>query len=777
MKPLLTSLLFLITLGLMAQDEQPTQTIRGTIIDQQSEAPLIGANIIVVGSDPFIGASTDLDGKFRLENVPVGRYTLSISYLGYESRELPNTLVTSGKETILTISLQESFETLNEVVIQGETDRGESINPMATVSARTLTVEETKRIAGSIDDPSRLASGYAGVGVVEGNNDLVIRGNSPRGMLWRMEGLEIPNPNHFSEQGASGGPISMLSTNMMGNSEFFTGAFPAEYGNAYSGVFDINLRKGNNEQREYTFGVSLLGTDIALEGPFRKGYEGSYLVNYRYSTLSMFSLIGLDIVGDVIPKFQDLSYNVTLPSKKLGNFSIFGLGGSGVATEEWRWEDHNYDDVFRTDMGVTGLKHTYLIGEKTLFKSVVAVMGTDRTYEQRMFDTTDVFIRDSYSASMEDIAIRATTSLNHKFNARHTLKAGAIYNRMSFDYYWNYYSQSEQKDVTVQDSKGNAQRVQTYAQWQWRALKHLTINTGLHHTYFDLNDQHVVEPRLGARYQLADNKWINAGYGMHSNTSELSFYYATDTRPDGSIYYPNKSLDMTRAQHFVLGYEQMFGSNIRAKAEVYYQNLWDVPIEDSDSSALSSINYTDGFSNSTFRNGGTGRNYGAELTLERYFSNQWFFLITSSLYDSRYVAGDGKERSTKWNANYVNNLQVGKEFNLKRPGRILSVSSKGIWAGGQRYTPLLLEASREAGSGVRDQTRIYGEKMPDYFRLDVQLTYRINRPKTTHYIKIDVQNASNRKNWSYEDYNEETQEIERGYMLGILPVMSYKIQF
>lgn len=777
MKSLITSLFLLSCFVAFAQEQAPTQTIRGTILDQQSEAPIIGANVIVVGSDPFIGASTDLDGNFRLENVPVGRQTIRVSYLGYEAREMPNILVTSGKEMILSIGLQESLQTLKEVVIDGEAVKGENLNKMATVSARTFSVEETKRYAGSVDDPSRMASSYAGVGVVDGNNDLVIRGNSPRGMLWRMEGIEIPNPNHFSSQGASGGPISMLSTNMMANSEFFTGAFPAEYGNAYSGIFDINLRKGNNEQREYTLGVGILGTDLAVEGPFSKNYGGSYLINYRYSTLSMFSLIGLDIVGDVIPKFQDLSYNISLPAGKAGNFSVFGLLGNGVATEDWQWEDRKYSDIYTTNMGVTGIKHTYLIGEKTLIKTTVAGMGINRTYFNEAYDTNDVFLYNDYNSDMKDMALRATTAVNHKFNARHTLRTGVIYNKLFYDFFEEYYHDELEKTIRDQDDSGDADRIQSFAQWQFRANERLTMNMGLHHTYFNLNQQNVVEPRAGLRYEVGKSKWINAGFGMHSATHDLSVYSAKATLPDGTTYQPNKEIGMTRAVHYVLGYEQMVTPSLRAKAEIYYQDLFDVPIIDSANSWISGINSYDGYADVPLKNKGTGYNYGAEVTVEKYFTNQWFMMVTSSVFQSKYVAGDGKERNTLWNANYVNNFQGGKEFNLRKPGRVISVSSKLVWAGGQRATPILLAESRDVGYTVRDETRIYEDQMRDYLRLDAQLTYRVDRPKTTHFFKIDIQNATNRENHFREYYSSETDKIEASTMLGILPIMTYKVQF
>lgn len=760
-----------------AQDQR-TQTIRGKLTDEQSESPLIGANVILVGSDPFIGSSTDLDGNFRLENVPLGRQTIRITYLGYEPREIPNVLVTSGKELVLNLTLRESIAVLNEVIIEGKTERGEAINKMATVSSRTFTVEETKRYAGAIDDPSRMASSYAGVGVVDGNNDLVIRGNSPQGMLWRMEGVEIPNPNHFSEQGSSGGPISMLNSNMMTTSEFFTGAFPAEYGNGFSGVFDINLRKGNNEQREYAFQVGILGTDFALEGPFSKNYNGSYLVNYRYSTLSMFNLIGLDIVGDIVPKFQDLSFNFDLPSKKFGTFGLFGLGGTGMVTDDWRDDDFGFKDRFQTDMGVTGLRHSYLIGSKTLIKTVIAGMGTNRQYYQLQYDTiTGNTMRETYNSSMQDGALRMTTSVNHKFNARHTLKSGIVYNHLTVKYFENTNFEVLGYQV-LQEADGNTNRWHAYAQWQYRMNARLTLNSGLHYTYFQLTNEHRAEPRLGAKYQIDEHSSINAGVGVHSKSWDMSTYFATAKDEQGSLFYPNKQVGMLTSYHYVLGYDRMITKNLRAKVEAYYQQLENVPIVDNDSSFASMVNTYGSFVNVPMKNKGSGQNYGLEFTLERYFTNQFFFMLTSSIYNSTYVGGDGVRRNTVNNGNYVSNAQFGKEWNIKgSANRVFGISAKGVWAGGRRSTPILLDESRDAGHTVYDHTRGYENKMADYLRPDIQITYRINGKKASHLLKLDVQNAINRKNpWS-EFYNAETGKIEENYQVGILPVMSYKIQF
>ncbi|HIO73636.1 MAG TPA: carboxypeptidase-like regulatory domain-containing protein, partial [Flavobacteriales bacterium] len=235
-----------------AQKAQITQTIRGTIIDAQSLSPLPGANIVLLGTSPPVGSSSNEFGEFRIEDVPIGRRGVQVTFLGYNPLSIPNILVTSAKEVVLTISLEEKVFMREEIVIEAKIDKSKPLNQMATVSARTFSVEETSRYAGSFRDPARLATNFAGVsGSSDQRNDIIIRGNSPIGVLWRFDGLDIPNPNHFTVQGTNGGPISILNNNLLTNSGFYTGAFPAEYGNAIAGVFDLKMRNGNNEKHEF----------------------------------------------------------------------------------------------------------------------------------------------------------------------------------------------------------------------------------------------------------------------------------------------------------------------------------------------------------------------------------------------------------------------------------------------------------------------------------------------------------------------------------------------
>ncbi|MEX2404553.1 MAG: carboxypeptidase-like regulatory domain-containing protein, partial [Balneolales bacterium] len=246
----------------------PSQTIRGQITDAGSGSPIPGVTVMVLDQEPTLGTTTDLNGNFRLDNVPAGRHTLRFSSVGYESGYIREQLVTSAREVILDVTLRESVTELDDIVVRPEQQKDEAINRMAVSGVRLLSMEEASRYAGGFDDPARLATSFAGVAGSLGDNAIVIRGNAPKGLLWQMEGVEIPTPSHFANIiTMGGGGITALSSRMISDSDFFTGAFPAEYGNALSGVFDLNLRNGNDEQYEHTMRAGTIGLDVASEGP------------------------------------------------------------------------------------------------------------------------------------------------------------------------------------------------------------------------------------------------------------------------------------------------------------------------------------------------------------------------------------------------------------------------------------------------------------------------------------------------------------------------------
>ncbi len=776
------TILLLTLLSVQLFGQQITQTVRGKIVDQDSQMPLIGATIFIAGSNPILGSVTDADGNFRINNVPIGRVTLKVTYMGYEEHTVPNLLIGSAKEEIVNISLKESISTLDEIVIEGNDPKGEVLNEMALISAHTFSVEETQRFAGSFDDPARMAVAFAGVnGDAEGNNDIIVRGNSPKGILWRLEGIAIPNPNHFAGEGSTGGPINALSSKMLSNSDFFTGAFAPEYGDATSGVFDMKLKNGNNEQREYTAAISTLGIDMTAEGPLSQNSRGSYLANYRYSALDLLDRAGVVDFGGV-PRYQDMSFKISLPVNAKHNFSLFGLGGvSGIDTEETDEENETLiTGKFngKNKLGVLGITHIWQMNEDMFLRSSLAATGTESAFRYDIPDDQKNFYTIENGSIGKSSTIAATT-FNYKLNAKNKVETGLIFTQLNFNMRVDEWDFERDQLLNELSDNGSSSTLQAFASWKHRMNDDLTFISGLHYLRFSLNGNHSIEPRVAVKWQATEKQSFNLGAGLHSKLEGVSTYLAKRQEDNGTMSQPNKDLELTKAAHFVLGYDNQLGANTHMKIETYYQHLFDVPVENSASSAFSLLNMSEGYTTRDLVNNGTGKNYGVELTVERYLHRGLYYMSTLSLFRSLYTAADGIERKSAFDNNYVANLIGGKEFNVGAPSKnkVLFVNTKVAFIGGKRYSPVLLQESIEKASEVIDETNPFSKKSGDIFRTDFSIGLRRNRKRTTTEFKFDVQNIFNNQTVVSEDYIPASQSIYRNKQLGMLPTISYKISF
>lgn len=794
MKLFITTITVLICTITGIQAQNLTQTIRGQVTDKESKATLPGVNIIVLNTSPTIGTTTDLDGYFVIENVPIGRISLQASFIGYEPFTISNIDLTSGKELILNFGMQEQLVALQEVVISGENEKMESINDMTTVSARQFSIEESQRFAGARNDVSRMAQNFAGVrGANDAVNDIIIRGNSPVGVLFRLEGIDIPNPNHFGDFGSSGGPVSMLNNNVLANSDFLTGAFPAEYGNAISGVFDLKMRNGNYEKHEIIGQVGLNGFELGVEGPISKTNKSSYMVNYRYSTLGVMSALGINFgTGTAIPYYQDITARFNVPTKKAGTFSAFAVGGISqidlISSNPEDTVDNLYNndlDIYdRSKIGVAGISHQYLINNSSYTRLTVAISTIINQDVVDSISSETFQAVPFYTQNFTQNKISGNFFYKKKINAKHNFQIGVRWDEYLVDIVDSIYRSTLDQYVTLTEFDGNTFLLQPYAQYQYRITEHVTLNSGLHFQYLSLNGSNSLEPRVGLKYQANDKNAFSVAYGLHSIMAPIATYFKTVEVSPGNYITPNDSVDFVKAHHFVVGYDRELSSTIRLKAEVYYQHLYDVLI-DKDSSSFSVLNtgsFTFG-SPDYLVNNGTGRNYGAELTLEKFMDKGMYFLVTGSLYKSQYLGSDNIERESAFSGNYVANFVGGKEFYLfpERTGQKTKKSvvfdTKFTLAGGQRYTPIDLDASILSGETEYDWSRAFEEQFADYMRWDVRLAFKMDGKFATQEWAIDIQNVTNRKNPLYQRYNPAEQEINTVYQLGIFPVPQYRITF
>ena len=779
-KILFLLILFTLIIYSSANASRLTQVVKGRVVDQQTKVGLICANVVIYGTS--MGAATDMDGYFRILKVPVGRHSIKVMYMGYKSRIIPEILVGSAKEIVLMIELEEDVIKGQEIVVTPKVEKNKPINTMTTVSARSFSVEETQRYAGGFDDPARLASSFAGV--TYGNaqdNAIIIRGNAPKGLLWRLEGIEIPNPNHFPDGNVLGGGLfTIFSNQVLANSDFLTGAFPAEYGNALSGVFDMKLRNGNRDVREWTFQAGLMGIDFSAEGPFTKNSNASYLMNYRYSTIGL--LTDLNVIDtEQKLKYQDLSFKLNFPTRNAGTFSLWGIGSMDQINEieeidstkwEHEWDRLKYDSEFR--VGAFGLNHKYILGNSTFINSTIAMTAEDIIYDLERLDDNGILRKNEFIDSFNG-RTTVTSILNHKFSPRLSNKTGIVWNYLFYD--MKLQSTIDNDPETFQtfvEENGNSQLFQVFTQTQLKITNDLKLNAGIHAEYFLLNKNYSIEPRVGINWNIHPHHMISFGYGRHSQLENIRYYLAQRETESG-IEIPNKNLNFTHADHFIFGYDFQITKHSRLKIEPYYQYLYDVPVRKNDQ--FSFINLKDErYINDPLVNEGTGTNIGIDLTLERFLNNNYYYLITASIFDSKYKGGDGVERNSRYNRNYVFNGLFGKEFNVKN-NNIFGINGRFTYMGGERISPVLRDASLSARKAIYDESRAFAESLNESVYLDITTTYRINHRNVAHIFALQVKNVLGSPNDYGYVYNYKDKDLKRDKMVIVLPSISYKIEF
>lgn len=787
MKISLLLLSLVISLNSVSQDY--VQTIRGKVIDKAAQQPLTGASVVVEGSEPVIGTVTDANGDFEIKNIRIGRHSLVISFVGYNPAKISNLLLQSGKEAVVTVELVEKIENLKEVTVTSYSRKDKTLNEMALISARSFTIEETERFAGSLGDPARMVSNYAGVDMQnDSRNDIIIRGNSPIGLVWRLDDVEIPNPNHFGAMGTTGGPVSMLNNNLLTNSDFYTGAFPAQFGNGISGAFDLRLRQGNNTKAEYTGQVGFNGFEFGAEGPFSKKRKGSYIINGRYSTLALMHKIGFGTgTGTAVPYYQDLTVKADMPTKKAGKFSFFTiigksnieLGANPDDTTENMYNMYGQHTDYAATQIVSGFSNLYFFTNNTRMKTVISYQ---RTTNKALVDQLDMQTRtlDAYYRSNDEhTRYSAAVHLKSKLNIKNNIGAGIIADYNTIFLKDSVFNNFFDKFLILNNTDGSFGVYKAYGQYQRRFSEKFTAYSGLHILHTTLADEISAEPRISLEWNINNVNSLSAGYGRHSQLQPYSVYFMQYYNEfTGEYTRTNRNVKMTKADHYVIGYNKLFSKDLRIKIETYYQNLFNVPVSQIDKQ-YSMLNAGDFFGImpvDSLENSGKGVNYGVELTFEKFLSRGYYFLFTTSLFDSRYTAFDNVWRNTAFNSNYVINLLGGYEFKAGKRS-FFTFDLKAVCAGGKRYIPIILEESIAQGEAVYDYPNSFKNKFDTYFRADLRLGYKINGKKLMQEWAVDFQNVTTNKSTFMQGYNDSSKEIYSVYQMGFYPMFLYRIQF
>lgn len=751
-------------LGCPLVSAQQNQQVIGRVEDKATHVALTGASVILVQDTTTQGTTSDESGVFFFKNIPPGRYTVKVSFTGYETvwREL---LVIAARRSEVVIALQEFQNTLDEVVIISA--KTESYEP----GEHSITNEKALRIPANFFDPVRVITSYPGVMTAnDQNNTIVIRGNSPAGLLWRINGLDVVNPNHlanagtFSDKPASyGGGVNIISSQLMERTDFYTGSLPVQYGNALSGVIDMKLRDADTTDYQYTAQASLIGLDLAAEGPLGKKKNTSVLANYRYSTVGLLSQLGVKF-GDEDISFQDLTFSLHSNLSKGASVSWFGFAGTSKnsfehkAASDWEVDKDQYDIDYQSKNFGTGLIFNQVTKAVNL-STGVSFSGSAQTRDQYASpelagDVPDVIYEDRFD--MNKLLVSAFGRLNAKLSDN-LIETGVQVNYMDDDI--ESVNKTGTSPETVNGGSVKGFLVQPYAQWKVFLSDKVSVQTAVRYVYFTYNQTGSVEPRIGFEFSPTANSSIKATYNLLSQVQSVATY------ANG-----NENLEMTKSHHLDLSYTYVSYNGFRLSSTAYYQMLFDVPVDEVPSS-FSLLNSIEVYPGSGLVSTGTGHNYGLEMLTEKHFFNKSYFIAGASYYKSQYKGSDEVERNTRFDGNYSVNLTYGREWSKikKQSHRTFGVSSRVLYLGGLRETPFV--------AGVPDESRAFENKLNDYFRLDLRLNWRKNKGSHTRTIAIDIQNLFNVQNEAYHYYDYVKGKVTTQYQLGLIPVLVYRIDF
>lgn len=758
---------------------QTTSSLSGTVTDATTAAPLSGATVQVFVSDTSYGTSCDAQGRFRFAALPTGIHRVRARYVGYRPVELAEVWVRSGKEERVELALASGAEELGEVLIRVAVPQR-----MDAIGTQLLTQEQTLRYPATFFDPARLAMSYAGVASTNDQaNHFSVRGNGPASNAWLLEGAEIVNPNHLANAGTqsdlptlTGGGTTILSAQMLGTSRLLMGSMAAPYGNALGGIMDLQLRPGSTARRGFTVQAGLIGMDLSAEGPFKKEGRGSYLVNYRYSTLGLLSAAGVDL-GDEAITFQDLSFNVSLPIKERSVLTIFGMGGTSSNrfdakdSTEWEYEKDSQDIDYTAKVGAAGLTFKHRIGERTTWNTTAVISENDqeRTLQE------DVRINNSFLFTLRDTAalrerkLSVVTHLRTALGARSALHAGI-----------SGMERTVQKQFLFLEETTTGWLLRPFARLEHSLAEHLHMDISVAYAHWTGNGSGCVEPRFALRMELGDRDQLALAAGQRSQLPAVQNYaqFVPWTWVDPVHRFQNMNntqLDLVRSQDVELAYEHAFRPYTRLRGSAFVQQTSNVPVgtpyQGANSSGYSLANEWDKVYYFPLASKGQALNVGGQVALERTVYRNIFYQVNATVFNATYTDHSGKTYDSRWNTGMIGNAVLGKEFVKQKEGRkrTWGVNGRVNATGGQRYTPPAINSG--------EVVRPYSAQYNTFYRVDLRIYLKRERAGHTGMWSLDLLNLTNAKNEAYRYFDDRKGEMVTKYQLGLIPNLSYRIEF
>jgi hypothetical protein len=778
-------------------DPQSLQEIHGVVSEAETKNPIQDATVILVVDTTYYGVVTDAAGRFIFHYVPIGRHQLIFKHVSFKVSYI-NPVVTAARSQFIEVVMELFVKELEDV---------EVIDQFSFSYDVVIDPVELSHHAGRPEAIRKLPTGPGTAENDDSRNDLVVRGNSPQSNNWRIEGVNIPNPNHFNIPGTTGGPVSFISDKVLTVSNFYSGPFGAEFGNSTSAAYDLHLRSGDTTNYYSSVQFGLYGGEITAEGPLSKKSKSSALVHLRRSVLDVLDALQLDIGTNSIPKYTDGFFKLNFPLRKASNFWLFGIAASSridIKIDTAKEQNNIYgekdrDQLLRCFTNVLGIGFEKPINKRGHFHTALA-FSSERTssnhylvyfpedikvlMEQTGDGDTHVFhydFRNNKLAGFTSVALRV--------NKKNLFKAGASYDVSFYDYV------DEIRNVTVPiedtDAYGKWRRrldgdetavlLQPFFDYTWRE-EDWEITGGIHGQYYSPTKSTSVEPRLAVYYYFPKFSRLKFAYGHHSATQQpYAYFYGPTNDENGNPILENKNLDFTRSIHTSLGYELKTDKLWTVRLEAYYQRLYNVPVERDKPSSYSLLNAGADFARlyaPPLVNEGAGKNYGVELTVDRSFNKGYLLLLTGTLFNSTYRGSDYVWRSTDFNSRYILNLLATKEWTFG-DSHMFSIGMKFTTKGGRWYGPIDTLSTGYMREVVYDSATRNSKQFAPYRRFDIRVVYRRSGNRVNHEFSLDLINAFNFQNVLKNSYFPHSKgvkyTIEKEYQLGILPFFYYRM--
>lgn len=716
--------------------------IKGVVIDKSTRQPLEFVNVLVVGLG--IGASSDANGNFLITQVPPGIYRLQASFLGYKTELTPEYRV-NHVTPYVQIELEEENASLNEVVVTASPFQKV---PESPVSLRVIGLQEIEKAPGANRDISKVVQNYPGVAFspIGYRNDLIVRGGGPSENRFYLDGVEIPNINHFSTQGASGGPVGLIDADLIRSVKFYSGAFPADKGNALSSVLDFSLRDGDMERNSLK--ATLGASEVSLSSNGHIGNKTSYLVSVRQSYLqALFKILGLPF----LPAYTDASFKIKTRFDSHNELTLLGLGGI---------------DRMKLNLGIEGEDAEYMLSYlPEINQETYTVGGVYRHYSQRhvqsivlsqsYLNNRNVKYRDNDESSEENLTLRlGSIEQETKLRMENTSSWSVWKVKAGFDLNYSRYKSNEYRKVFA-----NVLREYDYhtdlSLWRWGMFasvdyaapdKSFTASMGVRTDGNNYSDKmkelwRQLSPRLSVSYRLIEGLTLSGHVGLYY---QLPSYTALGFKGEEGEYV-NRHLDYISVSQESLGLSWTPNENMELSVEGFYKLYGHMPFSLSDQIPLSCKGNDYGtIGNEALSSEAKGRSYGVELMFKWLLTQKLNLSSSLTIFKSEFKDGEqGSYVPSAWDNRFI--LNMSGTYNFPKHW---SLGAKVSCIGGSPYTPYdvekssLVEAWNVQGRAYYDYSRYNQERLPVFGQLDVRVDKTFYLKKCMLGFYLDIQNIT-----------------------------------